>query len=265
MTYILPPAVAGWTSGRPDYNQNPATAADERNGRMGLPGLFDVMVQTWPEVRQGMTQGQVAVALLPVQPKPPKDATYIERAWNDRARAWLESNCGMQEAVDTRYGVAPLLAWAHDVVWHGWGVLVPRWLDDDVPGWSGRVQLQPLVRSAVRRFETRYNTLDIARIEYQGQGAYQMIEYADCVHLTWGGQPGEVFGQGELRPLIGPYQVFAGTIGYVGKLQVSQAGRLIMTEGAPEQGDGAAEMQRGIRIGQEFDAGVLSWGILPND
>jgi hypothetical protein len=260
MSYIAPPVISGWSNGKPDFNSNPATAVDERKGRLGLPGLYDNLSQQWGTVRAHMAKGRAALEVTSIELQVPETPDPLEAAWNRRAFEWLQSNCGLQEAVGTRYGVAPLLAWAHDVVWHGWGVLVPRWLDEDNPGWTGKAQMQPLVRSAVSRFRTELNSLTLTGVEYQGQGSYLVIDYDQCIHLAWGGQPGEAFGQGELRPLIGPYIVWAGTVTYVGQLQTSQAGRLIMYE-PPDAS--SADRERLQEVGEDFDAGQLRYAIMP--
>ena len=260
---VVPPAVSGWVAGTPQFEANPSLTQMARTGSLGAPGIYDEMVQQWESIATGMERGRSRLAALKVEMRPPRGADPIDVEWNRRAFAWLGENAGLQDASGIRYGMPELLAWAHDVVWYGFGVLVPVWHEDDHIGtMRGKVTLQPLVRSAVRRWWTHWRTMEVEAVDYQGSSDYQRIAYDELIHITWGGQPGELFGQGALRPMVGPFFVWRGTVVFVGQQQSSMAGRLIMVESSNIGSE--VDATRLDEAGQQFDAGSLRWARLPS-
>jgi len=260
---IVPPAVSGWSGGQPAFEGNARQTQAEKTGRFGMPGVYDQMVQQWGTVRSHMEKGRTLMASLDVEQAKPERASPVEADWNTRAMEWIRTRCGVQGATpeQTRYGLQPILEAAHDLVWYGFTAWVPSWAEGDlaVGTTRGRAVLQPLIRSAVLRWWTQIDTLQVYAVDYQGSTLYQRIPYEQVIHLAWQGQPGELYGQGNLRALVGPFQLWRGTVTFVGKSQASQAGRLMMVE----KGGGEDDMQRLLDVGDQFDAGALSFGILP--
>jgi hypothetical protein len=256
---IVRPVIPGWTGGQPEYEANPDLRRSAKTGTNGNPGIYDQMTQQWPTLRRGMASGRARLVAAGAEQMRPRLYGPVDAAWNERAAAWLDSLCSMQEAVSDRTGVGALLEWVHDCYWHGFGVLVPQWEDGAIPGTSGRCRMQQLVRSAVSRFDVGTQSMRVLAVVYSGATGQQTFSYDSVVHVAWG-LPGELFGAAELRPLIGPFSLFQQSQLSAMAAGVSAAGRLIIEEG---ENASDADRARAVQMGDQFDSGALRWVILP--
>ncbi len=254
-------AVPGWSAGVPDFEANPALTPSEKTGAAGYPRWYDEILQQWPRAaaRYGEGLAEIAsmgVALTPcgaTDDEPDGDETPEEAAWNDALGDLITSRLGVERGDGPAWGAAELLSLAYEAIWYGFSLAEPYWrAPGSDPMREGRIVLVPLLRAAVYRWEPDYQTMTCSRVWYQEAMGTRAIPYDELVHIAHRSAPGQYYGAGELRPLIGPFSAWR-MLMTAGATAINAAtGRLVVAE--PEQLDGVGKA-RIRQLTEGFDAG----------
>lgn len=256
-------AVPGWSAGVPDYEANTALTPGSKTGIGGYPRWYDEIVTQWPRVATRMGEGRAEATAMGIalhvlgatDDDPDGDETPEEAEWNDAFGSLLTSRFGLQHADGVAYGVGELMGWLYDVPWYGFGLAEPYWSEDTDAATAmrdGRVILTPLLRAAIYRWDPDYDTGRPRSVWYSGALGTRTIPYDDLLHLTHRGMPGQYYGAGELRPLIGPFSAYRSSMIAGADAMRSAKGRLLLTEPESLDAAGKARMQSLIA---GFDAG----------
>lgn len=262
-------AIPGWSSGVPDFESNTKLTPSEKTGSSGYPKWYDEIMQQWPRAaaRYGEGLAEVAtmgIALAPCgssEEQPDGDETPEEAAWNDAFADLLKSRCGLSRGDGIVYGAGEILSLAYEAIWYGFSLAEPYWHEAGAdPMRDGRLVLVPLLRAAIYRWAPDYQTGQCSSVWYMASMGTQQLPYSELVHLAHRSMPGQYYGHGELRPLIGPFAAWRMLMTTGAQAIGAATGRLVVKE--PDGLDGVAKSRlRELNAG--FDSGRVRSFSLP--
>lgn len=262
-------AIPGWSSGVPDYESNLTLTPSEKVGSGGYPKWYDEILQQWPRAAARYGEGLSEVAGMGIALKrlgeteddPDGDETPEETTWNDAFADLLTGRSGVSRGDGVVYGPGELLSLAYEAIWYGFSLAEPYWHEaGSDPLRDGRLVLVPLLRAAVYRWEPDYQTGQCSRVWYMASMGTQQLAYPDLIHLAHRSQPGQYYGLGELRPLIGPFAAWRMLMTTGAQAIGAATGRLVVKE--PEGLD-AVGKSRIRELNAGFDAGRVRSFSLP--
>jgi hypothetical protein len=270
---ISQPAVQGWTSGTPRYEANSALTQKVKTGTAGAPGVYDEIAQQWYRVAANLAKGRAFVEQLEIETltcgstpeSPDGDETPEEARWNDAVESLIrDGRLGIAGADDVLWGVGPLLAQVHDAVWFGFAVWDPYWHDTGADAGvdldTARLVLSPLSRAACYQWLVDATSKELRHLRYLGASVYETIDVDQLIRISHGGGPGEYFGRGELRPIVGLFHAWRESLISNANTNRAARGRLIVTE--PEMADDV-QKERINALVQQFDDGRVDSFSLP--
>ncbi len=240
---IRQPAIPGWSSGQPRYEANATQTQRVKTGSSGAPGVYDEIEQQWYRVAANLAKGRAFVEQLEIEthpcgwsPETPDgDESPDETRWNDAlADLVLGGRLGVEGADGQTWGAGAWLSQVHDVVWYGFGVWDPYWIDTGAGAGvdlaSARLVLAPLNRAACYQWIADAQTYRLMQLRYLGASVSDTIDADDLIHITHGGGPGEYFGRGELRPVVGLFHAWRESLVSNASSNRASRGRLMVTE-----------------------------------
>jgi hypothetical protein len=257
------PTLRGWLSGRPDRETNPVVGVAELLGVRTVPGLYEVIAQQWYRLAKWLKTSRQEIGELSWETTPcgtspdvpGGDETFDERLWNERLEDLLAGGrVGVETAVpgQIRWGWREWVGLVHDAYWHGFTIAAPYWPSGEA-SLSSAIAMEVMLRSAVDRF-TVGPDLRPEQVWYYTAGGFQRVDYDRVLHVVPQGVTGQLFGEGALRPLIGPGMAWIQSLVQSGIAEIAESGMLVLTG---RDGSGDEDFARYDAIMRANDDGQL--------
>ena len=240
------PTLRGWLSGRPDRETNPVVGVAELLGVRTVPGLYEVIAQQWYRLHKWLKTSRQEIGALSWETTPcgtspdvpGGDETFDERLWNERLEDLLAGGrVGVETAVpgQIRWGWREWVGLVHDAYWHGFTIAAPYWPSGEA-SLSSSIAMEVMLRSAVDRFTVGAD-LRPQEVWYYTAGGFQRVDYDRLLHVVPQGVTGQLFGEGALRPLIGPGMAWIQSLVQSGIAEIAESGMLVVTgrDGASDE------------------------------